>query len=134
MTAPIVAKSCAIRSPSSAADATGKTGVYRIAVTTTAGSFAIPSGWMGNFVRVQPVGCNAQVAIARTPAAPTLIINQASAPGTGSTAAGATVANGGFLDSIVPKNSTFFCYVCDGAGFLEFYMSEALNQAVGFSQ
>jgi hypothetical protein len=134
VSAPIVSKNSSVRLPTSAADSTGKAGVYRIAVTTSANNFAIPTSWQGCFLRVQPVGCNAQVAISRAIAAPTLVINQASAPGTGNAAAGATVANGAFLDGIVPKGSTFFCYVCDGSGFLEFYMSEQLNQAVGFSQ
>jgi hypothetical protein len=130
---PIISKNSAIRLPSSAANPLGATGVYRIAVTTAASNFAIPAQFKGNFVKVQAVGCNAQVAIARTAAAPTLVLNQASAPGTGHVAAGATVPNGSFIDGLCPKDSTFFCYVCDAAGFLEFYVSEALNQAVGFT-
>ncbi len=130
---PIISKNSAIRLPSSAADTSGKTGVYRIAVTATAGNFAIPSGWKGNFVRVSASGTAVQVAVARTTAAPTLVWNQVSAPGTGSTAAGANIADGASRDGLVPKDATFFCWVANGAGFLELYCSEALNQAVGFA-
>ncbi len=133
MSSPIVAKNSAVRLPSAAADTTGKRGVYRIAVSTTAASYAVPAGMKGNFVKISAVGANCQIAFSTGAAGQTLVINQTSALGTGNAAAGATVANGSFVDGIVAKDFTFFNVVADAAGFVELYCSEALNQAVGFS-
>lgn len=125
-------KSAAVRLPVCTADATGRNGVYRIAVSTTAASYAIPVAMRNNFVRIQSVTANSQVAISTGTAGQTLVINQASALGTGHAAAGASVLAGSFIDGIMPKGATFLNVVADAAGFIELYVSEVLSPGAGF--
>lgn len=126
----VVSKACAVRFPTASADSTGRNGVHRIAVSTTAASFALPRAMRNNYLRVAAVGCNVQVATSSGAAGQTLVYNQASALGTGNVAAGATVPNGTFVDGIVAGNATFLNVVADAAGFIEVYVSEVLSTSV----
>lgn len=117
--------------PISAANADGYTGVHRVSVTA-AGSVELPAGMAGKYLRVQAVGTDIQVAVSYGAAAPTLVANQASAPGTGNAAAGVTIANGSFIDGLIPtptgRARVWLCWVpVSSTGSLEFWCSEALQ-------
>lgn len=132
MSHPAVTKNASVRLPTNAIDATnGLTGVYRIAVTTTAASYALPTGFRGNFVKIYASGTDIQCGFSR--GATTIVLNQASALGTGHAQAGATVPNGTFIDGLVPRHSTYFNVLGIGGGFVELYLSEALNIGTGFT-
>ncbi len=117
--------------PSCALDATGITGVMRIAVTTTAGSSQLPAGMRGKFMIVKAVGCDIQLGVSQGAAGVTVVSNQPSAPGTGHAQAGFTVSNGERLDGVVPTGKPtiplWLNYVGSAAGFLEVFCSEAVN-------
>ena len=131
MSHPALTKNASVRLPTNVIDTTGKAGVYRIAVSTTAASYALPTGMVGNFVKIYASGTDIQCGFSR--GAVTIVVNQASALGTGHAAAGATVPNGMFIDGLVPKNSTYFNVLGIGSGFVELYLSEALNIGTGFT-
>lgn len=132
-------QAAAIAAPMAVADATGKRGVFRIAASTSNTSTALPTTttadgvnprtWCTHYVRIQSIGCNTQVAFSTV--ARTLVINQASAIGTGSSVAGFTIPSGTYQDFMVPKDAAFINFISDAAGatcFVEIYMSELLVQ------
>jgi hypothetical protein len=134
----IVTKSAAVRLPQCAADTTGKTSVFRIATSTTSQSFAIPAAFSGNFCRILSVTSNAQIGFNRGSAGQTLVLNQLSSFAAPSAAAGASIMAGASLDGLVPKSSgnvgqVYFNVIADAAGYVELYLSEALNAGVGFT-
>lgn len=128
----VVSKACAVRFPTASADSTGRNGVHRIAVSTTAGSFALPRAMRNNYVKVAAYGCDVQCAVSSGAAGQTLVSNQAAALGTGHVAAGATIKDGTFIDGIIPSNATFLNVVAvSGSGFIEVYVSEVLSTGIG---
>lgn len=131
-------QAAAIAAPVAVADATGKRGVMRVVASTSNTSTALPTitggdsrvrtAWGGHFVRIQSIGCDTQVAFSTT--ARTLVINQASAIGTGSNVAGWSVVSGTYQDFIVPADATHINFISSAAGatcFVEFYMSELIE-------
>jgi hypothetical protein len=119
----IEARSASLGAPISTADSTGAKGVHRIAVSTTAGSSAVPAGMVGQFVRIQSATANTQIAFTQG-AAQTLVINQAAALGTGHAAAGWTVFASSSQSFYVPAKTTHINYVADAAGFIEIFRDE----------
>lgn len=111
--------------PLAAADATGATGVYRIALTGASQNFAVPAKWLGRFVRVT-VDSTADVQYAfSNGAAQTLVLDQASAPGTGHVAAGSSIFAGQVKDARVRAAVTHMNFISTAAaGFLELELSE----------
>lgn len=128
----IEVKSAAVSFPISAADSTGLYGVHRINSISAAGSAELPSGMKGKFLRVRPIGGDAQVALSFASAGQTLVLNQAAALGTGHAAAGATVKDGEWLDGIVPSmpgvGKVWLNYInVSGAIALEVWCSESVK-------
>jgi hypothetical protein len=131
-------KAALVKAPVVKADASGKNGVFRVASATSNTSTALPTTagadgvtrktWNGNFLRVQSLGVDTQVAFSiGTDGAATLVYNQASALGTGSAAAGWTIPNGTYQDFLVPKDATHVNFISSATGgFVEFYMSEVI--------
>jgi hypothetical protein len=121
--------------PVAAADATGRTGVMRIAVTGAAQSFALPAADSANsgrqrsavgarFIRIACVGVNVQWAFG-IGAAPTIALNEISVSGTGDVNAGATMFNSVPEQPIIPSGATHVGFIGDAAaGFLEWYVSD----------
>lgn len=121
--------------PVSIADATGRTGVHRIAVTGASQSFALPasdsassgkrrSAIGGRFMRIAAVGANVQWAFGYG-SAPTITLNAISVSGTGNTAAGASLFNGVPEQPIIPSEATHVGFIGDvAAGYLEWYVSD----------
>lgn len=121
--------------PTAAADATGKTGVYRYASSTSSQSVALPSAWKtlrsanigafgsGPFIRVYSDTTYTQVAFSQ--ASGTLVIDQASAFGTGHVSAGGTVPIGGYMDFMIPRDCGYITWISKATGgFVEFYLNE----------
>lgn len=115
------------------ADATNVTGVVRIALTGAAQTATLPaltdhpqkkSALGKRFLRVLAVGANVQLAQGAG-AAPTIVLNQASAFGTGHVGAGATFLNGAEKEFEVDPKATHLGFISDVAtGFIEFYVSD----------
>lgn len=123
-------KAAAVAGPIAAADATGKTGVYRYASSTSNASAAIPSAWAGKelFLRVLSTGCNTQVAFSLTGSAATLAYNQAAALGTGHAAAGGTCVDSVPEHFPVPKTASHISWISSAAGgYVELYLSERMG-------
>ncbi len=100
--------------PSCIADTTGARGCHYITGVAAAGSFAIPQGMKGKFVRLTPYGGGVQAGVSFGAAGRTLVWNQASAPGTGHADAGEHADDSGgprWLEGIVPADATFMNYV-----------------------
>lgn len=121
-----------VTGPLAAADATGRTGVMRIAVTTSADSFVLPttgaapgkrSTLGGRWIRILAMGANVQYAFGLG-SAPSITTNEASAPGTGDANAGATLVASVPEQVMVPSEATHMGFRGDAAGFLEFYVSD----------
>lgn len=128
----IEVKSAAVSFPINVADTTGVTGVHRINSVSAAGSVALPAGMKGKFIRVRPIGGDAQVGVSLGTAGQTLVLNQASTPGTGHAAAGATVKDGEFLDGMTPSGligqTLYLNYINVSATIaLEVWCSEAVR-------
>jgi len=116
-----------------AADATMRTGGWRIALTGAAQSVALPTAGAekgkrstlgGRFVRAMAVGANVQLAQG-VGAAPTVVLNQVSVMGTGNAGFGMTLANGQAESFRLDSAATHLGWVSDAAaGFLELYVSD----------
>ena len=106
-------------------------GVFRYASSATAASVAIPAAWKDRFLRFRFFGAGLHCDVACTfGSTPTLVIDQASAVGTGHIAAGARLDDGGQIDGIVPWDATYLAWVSSATGgYVEFWISE--NGAVG---
>lgn len=128
-----VDKAAGVAGPIAAADASGMTGVYRIACTGVAQSFVLPvtlanqmnrTNWAKRFISLKAIGVNIQFAQGMG-AAPTLVLNQASAVGTGHAAAGATIPSGTEVQFLVNATATHVGWISDAnAGYLEVYFAE----------
>lgn len=116
------------------ADPTGITGVLRYALTGVAQSAQLPleaahpqkrSTLGKRFIRVLAVGANVQLAQGQG-SAPTVVLNQVAAFGTGHVNAGATCVNGVEKEFEIDPRATHLGWVGDAgaAGFLEFFVSD----------
>lgn len=112
--------------PLAAADATGATGVYRIALTGASQNFAVPAKWLGRFVRVTVDStADVQYAFSTGAAGQTLVMDQTSAINAGNAAAGSSIFAGQSRDARVPAGATYLNYISTAAsGFLELELSE----------
>lgn len=118
-------REAAIRFPLARADNDKGTGNQRIAVTGAAQTYALRPNQQGKYCRFQPVGVAIQAAAALS--AQVLISNQVSnaAAGASSAAAGVTIADGAFIDGILPEGATHLCWLgASAVGFVEFWISE----------
>lgn len=114
-------KAAAIQAPIAAANPAGNTGVHRIAVSGSAQSFALPAGMIGKYITLF---CTAEIQYALgLGAAPTIVLNQAAALGTGHAAAGKTLTAGQDKDVPIPKAATHIGWI-GTTGFVEIYCSE----------
>lgn len=118
-------KAALIQGPIAAADATGLRGVHRIAVSGSAQSFAIPSGLLGKrgFINLYATA-DVQWAFG-IGSAPTIVLNQASAPGTGHVGAGATLPTGQWMAFPIAEGATHVGFI-GTTGFLEWFNSQAV--------
>ena len=124
MGSPIEVKAACKCHPSIAADASNERGVLRYAVDGNSQSFALPAMWKGCNVSVRPVGVAIQYGTSKTAAA-SITTNQASAAGTGSAAAAASLADGEIGDALIGSKEDFMNWRgASAAGFVEFYKSE----------
>lgn len=105
----------------STADATGETGVMRIATTAGSVTHTIPTAMKGRYWDVMVIGANTQYAVTLgTATAPTLVYNQAAAFGTGHAAAGKTLVDSVEKSLFIPADATSITVISSGAaGFLE---------------
>jgi len=114
-----------IKAPVAAADATGATGVFRVAISGASQNAALPSAWVQRgFVCLY---CTADVQYAfGIGAAPTLVLNQASAVGTGHVSAGKTLPAGQDKDVPIPVGATHIAWI-GSSGYIELYNSQAIG-------
>ena len=105
----------------STADATGATGIQRVATTAGSVTHTIPSGMKGKYVDLLVVGANTQYAITLGSAtAPTLVYNQAAAFGTGHAAAGKALVDSVEKPVYFPPDATSITVISSStAGFFE---------------
>lgn len=121
--------------PTAAADATGKTGVYRYATSTSSQSVALPSAWStlrsanigtfgsGPFIRIYSGTTYTQVAFSQ--AAGSLVIDELSSFGTGDVNAGGTVPADSYIDFMIPRDCGYITWISKATGgFVEFYLNE----------
>jgi hypothetical protein len=118
-------KAASIQGPIAAADATGLTGVMRVAMTGSSQSVAIPTELRGKYVDLYCT-VEAQYAFGTGAAAPTIVTDQAAALGTGHASAGKTLPAGIDKSVLVPTNATFIAWK-GASGFIELVCSEARN-------
>lgn len=119
--------------PIVAADATNRTGVIRVANTGSAQTATLPtsgaergkkSTLAKRFIRIAAVGANVQFGFG-IGSAPTIVLNQASAVGTGHVSAGATLFSNNPEQFLIPSDATHIGWISDAAaGYLEFYVSD----------
>lgn len=123
-----------VTGPIAAADATARTGVMRVAFTGSAQTATLPTtgaekgkkSTLGKrFIRIAAVGANAQWAFG-VGSAPTIVLNQTAAVGTGNAGAGATLFNGLPEQLLIPSEVTHIGFIGDNSttGYLEFYVSD----------
>lgn len=92
-------------------DGRGINTVHRVTASTTSTAFTVPAGWLGKWVRVLPLNCDAQLGFYTGSQAPTLTFNlTGSATGgssgvSGSYSNGATFLNGIPEEGIVPSRA-----------------------------
>lgn len=110
---------------SNAADATGVTGVFRVATTAGSVTHTLPADYRGVWVRAVSIGASTQYAFTlRGATAPTLVYNQAAAIGTGHAAAGATLIDGVEQQFRVPDNAVSVTVISSSTGgFFEIHVS-----------
>lgn len=123
-----------ITGPISAADATMRTGVWRIALTGSAQNVALPTSGAAvgkkstlgaRFVRLLAKGANVQFVQGTGSSAPTVTLNQVSVMGTGHVGAGMTLLDGVPEVFLVDSDSTYFAWISDAAtGYLEMIVSD----------
>lgn len=118
-------KAALVSHPLAVADTSGLTNVHRIAISGAAQSIALPASWQGKFVRLTvDSAVNVQYAFS-SGAAATLVLDQASAIGTGHAACGASIFAGSSKDGRVRNGVTHLNFIGDSAsGFLEVEISE----------
>lgn len=125
--------------PVAAADATGLTGVYRVAITGAAQSIVLPAavapsaaaqvGVASKFVSLRvvpssPTGTT-DIQYAFSKAAQTLVRNQVSTTASPSAAAGATLSAGEVADGRIPATMAYLNIFGSAAdGYIEYYVSE----------
>jgi hypothetical protein len=116
-----------------AADPTLRTGGWRIALTGTAQSVALPTAGKvdgkastiaGRFVRIAAFGANVQLAQG-IGAAPAVLLNQISVMGTGSASFGMTIIDGHPEQFRIDSQTTHLGFIATtGAGFLEMIVAD----------
>ena len=123
-----------ITGPKAAADTTGLTGVMRYALTGANQQVTLPTNstvkgkknnYGARFIRFLAMGANVQWAWG-SGSAPTIVLNQASALGTGHVSAGATLVNGVPEQLMISSEATHIAFIGDNSttGYLEFYLSD----------
>lgn len=130
MSPPAVVSAARISPPILAADATGVTGVFRVACTGSAQNVAVPAGLRGKplFITLRAVGVDVQFGYSLTGSAITVVLNQASTWGTGNAGAGATLPDDQSDSHQLPVGATHLCWISASAsGFFEGYISESLR-------
>lgn len=103
------------------------TGVSRIALTGSAQNEAIPSTWVGKFVKLSVEGSNGVQYAFSAGAAATLVRDQAATLNSPSAVAGSPIPAGGFADGRVPVGATHLNFISTSAsagGFLVAHVSE----------
>lgn len=127
-------KAARVTGPKGVADATARTGVQRIAITSTQTQVALPTTGRGigkkstlgsRWVRLLATGCNVQWSEGHG-AATTVVYNQAAAVGTGHASAGATLIADVPEQLQLSSECTHLTFIgpSGGTGFLELYVSD----------
>src|SRR5512139_2693661 len=98
----VLNRACLVSGPIAVADATGATGTMRYATTASSQNVAIPAAMQGCWIKLQAVTNQVDWAFGIGSAA-TIVLNQASAAGTGHASAGDTLAAGATDQVLVPK-------------------------------
>lgn len=121
----ILSKAFSKHLPKAAADSTNATGVCRYASSTSNATAAMPEAWRGKWVTFRSLGgCYTQFAYG-VGSAPALVLDQASAIGTGHVSAGATVVAEGSEPFLIPSEATHLAWISSATGgFVEFELSE----------
>lgn len=122
-------KAAKLGHPVAAADTSGLTGVYRIALTGALQSVAVPGGMVGKFATLT-VCSNDDVQFAfGMGAAPALVLNQVSTVGAESAASGKTIFSRTSVDRRIPRGATHLSVIATGGsgGYLEIDCSEQLS-------
>ena len=123
-----------VTGPKAAADNTGLTGVMRYALTGANQQVTLPtnstvkgkkSNYGARFVRLLAMGANVQWAEGHG-SAPTIVLNQTAAMGTGHVSAGVTLVNGVPEHVQISSEATHIAFVGDNSttGFLEIHISD----------
>jgi len=121
----ILNKAASVPLPKAAADSTGKTGTQCYASSASNQSFTIPTAWRGSWITIQSCGCYTDVGHG-VGSAPTMVLNQAAAVGTGHVSAGPRIHQDSDADYLVPENATHLAFISSGTGgFVKFWLSEA---------
>lgn len=112
--------------PTVAADSTGLTGVFRIALTGVSQSLAIPAKWRGRVVRITVDStADVQYGLSTGAAGQTLVLDQLSALTLSSAAAGASIFTLQSRTARVPTGATFLNFIATAAaGYLELELTE----------
>jgi hypothetical protein len=106
----------------STADATGARGVFRESATTTAQTDDVPSAWKGAYVELTARGTYVQWGIVlKGETAPTLVLDQVAALGTGHAAAGKTLLEDTEKTVWIPPNAEKLVWICGTANAGEFF-------------
>ncbi len=126
MSSPIENKAAALAFPRSVASARG---TFRIAVSGTAASLALPDDLKGCFVRVTARDATVNVGVG---AAVTLVIGTTNTSFTDLKATvGASLKPDESLDGVIPKTATHLNVVASGSGTIEVFVSELASFNVG---
>lgn len=118
-------KAALVQAPIAAVDTTGQSGVYRIAITGSSQSVAIPAELRGKWIDLF-VTADVQYAFSRGVAAQTLALNTTATPSAGSASAGKTLVANMDKPTRVPRTATFLNFI-GTTGFLEFCCSEGVG-------
>jgi len=110
---------------SNVADATGATGVMRVAGTATSTAVTIPAGMRGRYWDALSIGVNTRFGVVlHGSTAPTLVYATNAAFGTGAAASGKTLLDGVEKSFYVPGNAKQLVYIMESAtGTCEFVVS-----------
>jgi hypothetical protein len=110
------------------ADATGLTGVHRVAIDGNSQSVAIPSGMRGKWLDVFAT-VDVQWGFGNGTSAPTIVTNQAAALGAGHASAAKDLPAGTIMPKRIPYDATFIAWKAASAGgFFAFDVSEQPTQ------
>lgn len=105
-----------------AADTTAEKGVIRYAASTASRSADIPSAWLGAYVDLMSRGTYTQYGVVlKGDTAPTLVIDQAAAFGTGHAAAGMTILEDSKETIWIPTNAVTIVWISSTANAGEYF-------------